>query len=131
MPLWRPTDTTEVETAVKELPQSVFDMKKLSIVGCDYQTDEHMIGYYTAGNWVGILGNLRSLLERNMGIAVGLLVLLDSRRWAVTRCGTCRRSGFDTRCVAVGQAWDGYFDAERARIGAPLSQASISSTASP
>ena len=37
------------ESAVKELQQSGFDMKKLSIVGRDYHTDEHVVGYYNAG----------------------------------------------------------------------------------
>ncbi len=33
---------TEAEAAVKELQQSGFDMKKLSIVGRDHHTDEHV-----------------------------------------------------------------------------------------
>jgi hypothetical protein len=36
---------TGAETAIKELQQSGFDMKKLSIVGRDYHTDEHVVGY--------------------------------------------------------------------------------------
>jgi len=46
------------ERAVKELQQSGFDMKKLSIVGRDYHTDEHVVGYYNTGDrmmkWGGI-----------------------------------------------------------------------------
>ena len=38
----------EAEAAIKELQQSGFDMKKLSIVGRDYHTDEHVVGYYNA-----------------------------------------------------------------------------------
>ena len=38
------------EVAVKELQQSGFDMKKLSIVGRDYHTDEHVVGYYNVGD---------------------------------------------------------------------------------
>jgi hypothetical protein len=41
---------TAAEAAVKELQQSGFDMKKLSIVGRDYQTDEHVVGYYNVGD---------------------------------------------------------------------------------
>jgi len=41
---------TAAEAAVKELQQSGFDMKKLSIVGRDYHTDEHVVGYYNAGD---------------------------------------------------------------------------------
>jgi hypothetical protein len=38
------------EDAVKELQKSGFDMKKLSVVGKDYHTDEHVVGYYNAGD---------------------------------------------------------------------------------
>jgi len=60
---------SQAEAAVKELQHSGFDMKKLSIVGRDYHTDEHVIGYYNAGDrmkywgktgafWGGIWGLL-------------------------------------------------------------------------
>jgi len=60
---------TEAETAVKQLQVSGFDMKKLSIVGRDYHTDENVVGYYNAGErmkywgkagafWGGIWGLL-------------------------------------------------------------------------
>ena len=39
---------TQAEAAIKELQSSGFDMKKLSIVGKEYQTDEKVIGYYNA-----------------------------------------------------------------------------------
>ena len=39
---------TAAEAAIKELQQSGFDMKKLSIIGRDYHTDEHVVGYYNA-----------------------------------------------------------------------------------
>jgi hypothetical protein len=59
----------EAEVAVKELEISGFDMKKLSIVGRDYYTDEHVVGYYntqsrmkywgkTGAFWGGIWGML-------------------------------------------------------------------------
>ena len=59
----------EAEAAVKELQHSDFDLKKLSIIGRDYHTDEHVIGYYNAGDrmkywgkagafWGGIWGML-------------------------------------------------------------------------
>ena len=39
-----------VETAIKELQQSGFDMKHLSIVGRDYHAKEPVVGYYNAGD---------------------------------------------------------------------------------
>jgi hypothetical protein len=41
---------TAAEGAVKELQKSGFDMKKLSVVGKDYHTDEQVVGYYNAGD---------------------------------------------------------------------------------
>ena len=41
---------SEAENAVKELQRSGFDMKKLSVVGKDVHTDEHVVGYYNAGD---------------------------------------------------------------------------------
>ncbi len=41
---------TAAEAAIKELQQSGFDMKKLSIVGRDYHTDEQVVGYYNTGD---------------------------------------------------------------------------------
>ena len=40
----------EAEAAIKELQHSGFDMKKLSIVGRDYHTDENVVGYYNTGD---------------------------------------------------------------------------------
>lgn len=47
---------TEAEKAIKELQKDGFDMKKLSIVGKGYQTDEHAIGYYNTGDRVKFWG---------------------------------------------------------------------------
>lgn len=41
---------TEAEVAVKELKQAAFSVKKLSIVGKDYHTDKHVVGYYSTGD---------------------------------------------------------------------------------
>jgi uncharacterized membrane protein len=38
------------EAALKELQRAGFDMKKLSIVGKDYHTEEQVVGYYNAGD---------------------------------------------------------------------------------
>ena len=41
---------TQAEEAVKELQKVGCDMKKLSIVGKDYHTDERVVGYYKTGD---------------------------------------------------------------------------------
>src|SRR5271157_3284474 len=40
----------EAEGAVKELQHAGIDMRTLSIVGKDSHTDEHVVGYYNAGD---------------------------------------------------------------------------------
>jgi uncharacterized membrane protein len=44
------TSHDQAEQAIRELQQDGFDMKKLSIVGKDYHTEEHVVGYYTTGD---------------------------------------------------------------------------------
>jgi len=41
---------SQAEEALKELQRSGYDMKKLSIVGKEYHTEEHVVGYYNAGD---------------------------------------------------------------------------------
>jgi len=44
-------DTHEqAERAIKELQEGGVDMKSLSIAGKDMHTDEHVVGYYNAGD---------------------------------------------------------------------------------
>ena len=47
---------TDAENAVKELQKAGYDMKKLSIIGRDYRTEEHVIGYYNTGDRVKFWG---------------------------------------------------------------------------
>lgn len=41
---------TEAEAAIKALQGGGIDMKKLSIVGRNFHTEEHAVGFYTAGD---------------------------------------------------------------------------------
>ena len=59
----------EAEQAVRELQRVGFDMTKLSIVAKDYGTEEHVVGYYNAGDrvkywgkWGAFWGGLWGLL---------------------------------------------------------------------
>jgi uncharacterized membrane protein len=40
---------SSADEAVKELQKAGFDMKKLSVVGKDYHTEDQVVGYYNAG----------------------------------------------------------------------------------
>ena len=48
----------QAEDAIRELQKDGFDMKKLSIVGKDYHTEEHVVGYYTTGDRMAYWGKL-------------------------------------------------------------------------
>jgi uncharacterized membrane protein len=49
---------TEAEDAVRELQRSGFDMRQLSIVGKDYHTEDHVVGYYTTGDRMKAWGRM-------------------------------------------------------------------------
>lgn len=61
----------EAEEAVKELQKSGFDMKKLSIVGKDYQSEENIIGYYNAGDRIMFWGKLGAFWGGLWGVLIG------------------------------------------------------------
>jgi hypothetical protein len=61
----------EAETAVKGLQKAGFDMKKLSIVGRDYHTDEDVIGYYNAGDRMKYWGTLGAFWGGFWGLLFG------------------------------------------------------------
>jgi hypothetical protein len=46
----------EADAAIKSLQKSGFEMKKLSIVGKDFHTEEHAVGYYNTGDRVRFWG---------------------------------------------------------------------------
>jgi len=62
---------TEAEVAIKELQRSGFDMKKLSIVGKDYRTEEHVIGYYNVGDRMKFWGTLGAFCGGLWGLLFG------------------------------------------------------------
>lgn len=61
----------EAEEAVKELQKSGFDMKKLSIVGRDYNTEEHVVGYYNAGDRMKYWGKMGGFWGGIWGLLFG------------------------------------------------------------
>ncbi|HVZ89813.1 MAG TPA: general stress protein [Polyangia bacterium] len=58
----------QAEAAIRQLQSSGFDMRKLSIVGRDYHTEEHAVGFYNAGDRVKYWGKLGSFWGMVFGI---------------------------------------------------------------
>ena len=46
----------DAEKAIRDLQRGGFDMKKLSIVGRDYHTEEHAVGFYNSGDRIKYWG---------------------------------------------------------------------------
>ena len=62
---------TEAESAVNELQRSGFDIKKLSIVGKEYHTEEHVIGYYNTGERMKYWGKMGAFWGGIWGLLFG------------------------------------------------------------
>ena len=62
---------TGAESAVKDLQKEGFDMKKLSIVGKDYETDENVVGYYNTGDRMKYWGKLGAIWGGFWGLLFG------------------------------------------------------------
>jgi heat induced stress protein YflT len=62
---------TEAEAAIRELRISGIDMKLLSIVGKDYRTEDHVVGYYKTGTQLKYWGKLGAFWGGIWGLLVG------------------------------------------------------------
>jgi Heat induced stress protein YflT domain len=61
----------EADQAVKELQRGGVDMRKLSIVGKDYHTEEQVIGYYTTGDRMKYWGKMGAFWGGFWGLLCG------------------------------------------------------------
>ena len=59
------------EDAIRELQKSGFDMKKLSIIGKDYHTEENVVGYYNTGDRMKYWGKLGAFWGGFWGLLFG------------------------------------------------------------
>jgi uncharacterized membrane protein len=62
---------TEAEEAVKALQRSGFDMTQLSIVGKDYHTEDHVVGYYSTGDRMKAWGRMGAFWGGLWGLLFG------------------------------------------------------------
>lgn len=76
----------KVCAALKTLARAGFDMKRLSVVGKDYEIDEHVLGFYDPGDRVKFWGKL---------------VLSGAGCWA----SCSRRPSWPSRCSATSSFW--------------------------
>jgi uncharacterized membrane protein len=62
---------TQAESAVKALEKAGFDMKKISILGKDYETEDRVVGFLNAGDRAKIFGKLGAFWGGLMGVLFG------------------------------------------------------------
>ena len=62
---------TDAEAAIKALRESNFQMGQLSIIGKDYRTEEHAIGFYNAGDRMKFWGKTGAFWGGLWGWLVG------------------------------------------------------------
>ncbi len=78
---------SQAEKAVKKLQRAGFDMKKMSIVGQDYRTEEHVLGYYNTGDRMKVWGKRGALWGGISGLFFGTALFLISGSGPVSVAG--------------------------------------------
>jgi hypothetical protein len=66
----------QAEETLRAFQTSGFDMKKLSIVGKDYHTEEHVVGFYNAGDRMKVWGKRGAFWGGFWGILFGSALFL-------------------------------------------------------
>ena len=66
----------EAEDAVKSLQRSGFAMRKLSIIGKDYHSEENVVGYFNAGERAKFFGKFGAFWGSLAGILFGSAFLV-------------------------------------------------------
>ena len=61
----------QAEDAIRKLQKDGFDMKKLSVVGKDYHTEEHVVGYYTTCDRMSYWGKFGAFWGGFWGLLFG------------------------------------------------------------
>jgi hypothetical protein len=70
---------SDAEEAIEELKKAGFDVTRLSVIGKDYHTEEHVVGYYNAGDRIILGARRRPVADR------GTRGRLDHRRFGRSR----------------------------------------------
>jgi hypothetical protein len=80
-------DHDDAEAAVKHLQAAGFDIRKISVVGRDYHTEENVIGYYNAGDRVKLWGKWGAFWGGMWGLLLGSAFLAVPGLGFITAAG--------------------------------------------
>lgn len=74
--LWTHDTHDGAEATIRELERGGFPMQQLSIVGTDYHTEEHVLGYYNLGDRVKVWGRFGAFWGGLWGLLSGSALFL-------------------------------------------------------
>ena len=66
----------QAEESIKVLQRSGFDMRKLSVIGRDYRTEEHVVGYFNTGDRVKLFSKRGAFWGSLVGILIGSALMV-------------------------------------------------------
>jgi hypothetical protein len=112
-------DHTQAEAAVRDLQRAGFDMKKLSIVGRDYSTEEQVLGYVSSGDRVRYWGKYGALWGGLWGLLVGSAMLVFPGIGPVVALGPLSAALLNLAGGAIVGGGVGAFGGALASIGIP------------
>lgn len=69
--IWVFDSHSAAEASIKELQSRNFDMQKLSIIGKDYHTEEHVVGFYNSGDRMKVWGRFGAFWGGIWGLLLG------------------------------------------------------------
>ena len=96
---------TQAENAVKALQRAGFDMKKISIIGKDYETEEHVIGFLNAGDRAKIFGKYGAFWGGLMGVLFGSALIFVPDLRPYLHSGPARGHAFQRPPRRSGGGW--------------------------
>ena len=80
----------EAEEAVKALSKSGYDVKKLSIIGKGYHTEETPVGFYTMGDRIKTWGGIGAFWGGIWGLLIAPAGFLFTGPWTGRNGRACR-----------------------------------------
>jgi hypothetical protein len=67
---------SSAESAIRELKKAGFDIKRVSIVGRDFHTEDNVVGFYTSGDRLKYWGKMGAFWGGLWGLLVGAAFLI-------------------------------------------------------
>jgi hypothetical protein len=123
LPVYVYNTHVEAEEAIRSLSKSGFDVKKLSLIGKGYHSDEHPVGFYTAGDRIKTWGGMGAFWGGIWGLLFAPAVFLLPGVGIVAMAGPLVAALVSTLEGAVVIGGISALGAALTQIGVPKDQA--------